>query len=281
MTNKIKPKQIVVTTSIGNPGVDTNIPSEKAVRTALNGVTGSSGISEAPINGSPYVRQNAGWVSATGTSGALSVDGWTSVSDSWAYASASTITVPSGAANIYSVGDRIKWTQTTVRYGVIVTVADTLLTIAVNTNYVVATPTAISNIYYSHEVSPLGFPQWFACAATVDVGYMDNGAGGQPTISECRYSIIGRTCTVHLRATGTKASTNNVVFIIADTVFPLINRTNNSGRSAVGTLIVYAAADFYGVTLHYTDNNYYAVTASNITDNVTITDASILIAYEI
>jgi hypothetical protein len=70
MTNKIKPKQIVVTTSIGNPGVDTNIPSEKAVRTALNGVSGSSGISEAPINGTPYVRQNAGWVSATGTSAA-------------------------------------------------------------------------------------------------------------------------------------------------------------------------------------------------------------------
>ena len=64
-------------------------------------------------------------------------DGWQAVSDSWSYASASTITVPSGAASLYKVGDKIKWTQTTVKYGVIRTVADTLLTIIVNTDYVV------------------------------------------------------------------------------------------------------------------------------------------------
>src|ERR1035437_2933126 len=77
-------------------------------------------------------------------------DGWTPATGSWTYASASTITVPSGAAAIYQKGDRIKWTQTTVKYGVIVAVADTLLTIAVNTDYVV-TNAAISAIYYSHQ----------------------------------------------------------------------------------------------------------------------------------
>src|ERR1035437_3000227 len=36
----------------------------------------------------------------------LHLDGWTPVSDSWIYASASTITVPSGAASLYQKGDR-------------------------------------------------------------------------------------------------------------------------------------------------------------------------------
>jgi len=83
---------------------------------------------------------------------------WMLANETWAYASASTITVPSGAAAKYAVGDRIKWTQTTVKYGVIVAVADTLLTIAVNTNYVVANA-AITLNYYSHEASPIGFPR--------------------------------------------------------------------------------------------------------------------------
>lgn len=38
-------------------------------------------------------------------------DGWTSVSDTWTYASASTITVPSGAASLYQIGDRVGITQ--------------------------------------------------------------------------------------------------------------------------------------------------------------------------
>ena len=78
------------------------------------------------------------------------IDGWTPADATWTYASASTITVPSGAASIYQKGDRIKWTQTTVKYGVIVAVADTLLTIAPNDTYAV-TDAAISANYYSHQ----------------------------------------------------------------------------------------------------------------------------------
>lgn len=94
------------------------------------------------------------------------IDGWTSANESWTYASASTITVPSGATSKYQVGDKIKWTQTTVKYGVIVAVADTLLTIIVNNDYVV-TNAAISANYYSHEENPLSFPAFFNYTSTV------------------------------------------------------------------------------------------------------------------
>lgn len=134
-------------------------------------------------------------------------DGWISAGETWTYASASTITVPSGAASKYSKGDRIKFTQTTVKYGVIVAVADTLLTIAVNTDYVVANA-AISANYYSHESSPIGYPHWFNWTPTV-------GASGSMTFTVTttevsKFCVNGNMCTsvVHLLGTtGGSAST--------------------------------------------------------------------------
>lgn len=88
-------------------------------------------------------------------------DGWTPVSDSWTYASATTITVPAGATSKYSVGDKLKLTQSgSVAYFYITTVASTLLTINGGTDYTL-TNTAISGIYYSKADNPLNFPGYF------------------------------------------------------------------------------------------------------------------------
>lgn len=87
-------------------------------------------------------------------------DGWVLANESWAYASATTITVPTGAASRYSVGDKIKLTQTTVKYFYVVGVADTVLTVTGGTDYTVANA-AISANYYSKSSSPVGFPHWF------------------------------------------------------------------------------------------------------------------------
>jgi hypothetical protein len=87
--------------------------------------------------------------------------GWISVSDSWAYASADNptgvITVPSGAVSLYNTGDRIKLTQTGVKYFIVTGVTDTTLTVYGGTDYTLANA-AISSIYYSHQKSPVGFP---------------------------------------------------------------------------------------------------------------------------
>ena len=90
------------------------------------------------------------------------IDGWISANETWTYASASTITVPSGAASKYSIGDSIRWKQGgAYKYGVISAVADTLLTIIVNTDYTVATPTAITDNYYTHSPTAVGLPAYY------------------------------------------------------------------------------------------------------------------------
>jgi len=128
---------------------DTKIPSQKAVKTYVD-------------------SKNSGWIP---------------VSDSWAYASADsptfTITVPTGAASIYSVGMRIKLTQTTVKYFIITAVADTVLTVYGGTDYTLINA-AISAISYSTQKAPLGFPlspaKW-----TVEVISSANALQNSPT----------------------------------------------------------------------------------------------------
>tara|TARA_R110000868_G_scaffold234542_1_gene488243 strand:- start:580 stop:2007 length:1428 start_codon:yes stop_codon:yes gene_type:complete len=88
-------------------------------------------------------------------------DGWEPVSDSWSYSSVDgatgIVTVPSGAALIYAVGMRVKFTQTTVKYFIVTAVTDTTLTLYGGTDYTLANA-AISAISFSTMKSPLGFP---------------------------------------------------------------------------------------------------------------------------
>ena len=131
-----------------------------------------------------YVDDNAG----------SSADGWTAVTDDWAYASATTITVPSGAALLYKKGDKIKLTQTSVKYFYIVGVADTVLTITGGTSYTLI-DAAISAISYSHQANPIGFPQWFTYTPVVTGSAGSIGAFADGGISGL-FSIIGELCTV-------------------------------------------------------------------------------------
>jgi len=86
-------------------------------------------------------------------------DGWQDANETWTYASATTITVPSGAASKYRVGDKVKLTQTTVKYFYITVVTDTLLTVSGGTDYTVANA-AISANYFTHGGDPMAFPPY-------------------------------------------------------------------------------------------------------------------------
>ena len=92
---------------------------------------------------------------------------WTPVWDTWAYASATTITVPAGAAAIYSVGDKIRFQNNnsgTYLYNTIKTVADTLLTVNVAN-----VPNAVLTdvYYYSKAKTPTGAPYCSMVGASV------------------------------------------------------------------------------------------------------------------
>lgn len=121
-------------------------------------------------------------------------DGWIAVSDSWSYASATTITVPSDATTKYSVGDKIKLVQSAAtKYFYVTAVSSTVLTVTGGTDYTVAN-SAISGIYYSKVETPLGFPGWFSYTPT-----FVNLSGG--TLNYAEFIMIGRSVAVRMRYT--------------------------------------------------------------------------------
>lgn len=129
------------------------------------------------------------------------VTGWVLANETWTYASALSVTVPTGAANKYNIGDKVKLTQTTVRYFYIATVADTVLTFVPNDDYTVDNA-AITLNYYSKSENAVGFPDWFEYTPTW-TGF--NSDPSQPLV----YSIKGRMCYVVLDVNG---SSNSATF---------------------------------------------------------------------
>lgn len=117
-------------------------------------------------------------------------DGWQATNETWTRASNNTINVPSGATSKYQIGDKLKFTDTTVKYFYVTAVADTLLTVYAGTDFiVVGNP---SSSYFSRSENPFGFPEWFTWAPTLAVA----SGGTVPTYANTylnRFCIKGRT----------------------------------------------------------------------------------------
>ena len=152
---------------INSDGIFQRLPAGTAgqVLEVVNGIptwTTSSGGNATTLNGYPAnPTPTANNIPVLDANAALFANGWFTAIGSWTYASADNptgvITVPSGAASYYGVGDRIKITQTTVKYFIVTAVTDTTLTVYGGTDFTLA-DAAISAMYYSHVKSPLGFP---------------------------------------------------------------------------------------------------------------------------
>lgn len=113
-------------------------------------------------------------------------DGWIPVDDSWTYASATTVTVPSDATAKYKIGDRVEFTNTTDKSFVIVGVASTTLTLFGGSDYTVANA-AISSIRYSKNDNPIGFPRLFNIPLTLSVS---SGTAPTFTAEDLRTCVI-------------------------------------------------------------------------------------------
>lgn len=157
--------------------------------------------------------------------------GWREVTDSWAYASATTITVPSDATTKYSVGDKIRLTQSTVKYFYITAVATTVLTINGGTDYTL-TNAAISDISYSKASTPVGFPGIFSYTPAITAD------GGSPAIGNgtwgCKFNMQGRNVTVYFKITrGSTTSFGTGNFYIS---LPITaSSTLPAGQAFIGT----------------------------------------------
>lgn len=168
-------------------------PGNLAASAVLSGNIGASAIVLGNLSASSVASGNLNFDPST------PADGWLAATGTWTYASATTITVPSGAASLYRVGDKVKLTQTTAKYFYIVAVADTLLTVTGGSDYTVANA-AITSPFYSHQETPLSFPDWFAYTPT----------GPTNTTLTGRFAVNGRTviCKIKGAVTGTPDFTN-------------------------------------------------------------------------
>ena len=162
-------------------------------------------------------------------------DGWIPVSDTWTYASATTVTVPTGAASIYTVGMGIRLTaNSVVKQAYITKVENTKLTVAGDalTNH---TFSAIS--YTPTPQTALGFPVWFNYTPTLAVD-----GGTAPTFTSVfdnRFSMIGKL--VNIQSNWRNASGGTAGSGTSDLTASLPVNPAKNNYVAAGTGTVYSS----------------------------------------
>lgn len=194
---------------------------------------------------------------------AASTDGWTDHSAyTWTYASASTFTIAGvDLTTTFTKGTRLKFTQTTVKYAVVVSSTfstNTTVTIAVNTDYTIANA-AITSPYYSYAASPAGYPTYFNNTGITAVGSGGSIGTYAETAKIYRYAIMGNQCTILFKTSVTNkgswsgnmqvaipvtaASGNELIFGICQ----------NQGISwgATGAIVFYGPAYVSGTNVLY------------------------------
>lgn len=169
----------------------------------------------------------------------VNASGWVSFGVTLTYASATTITLPGDYSSILSVGDKLRYTQTTVKYAYITAVSysspSTTITINAGTDYTLTSAT-ITATMYSKAASPVGFPQWFNWSPTL-TGFSSNPTGTY------RFSVVGRTCFV--------------------TVFQNTNGVSNSANLTISSPIT-------GISNGGFAHCYYAMNSGSGTDNASV-----------
>jgi len=163
-------------------------------------------------------------------------DGWISVSDTWTYASSTTINVPSGATAIYTKGDKIRLKQGGgYKYFYVVGVANTVLTVTGGSDYTVADATITDN-YYSHASSPIGFPNYFnytpEWTATTTNPSLGNGT------ATGKFYLQGILCfTFGKIVTGNTTSFGSGVYSFSLPITSIITDGGDSGLHGTGSAV--------------------------------------------
>jgi hypothetical protein len=206
--------------------------------------------------------------------------GWMPANETWTYASANTMPVAAGALNRYRKNDKLMWTQHgTVKYGVVITVADMLLTLAPNTDFTVENTGTypITLNYYSRVSNPFGYPHWFNVAAPIfDTTTIDNGSGGQPTTSIHRIKIGENKVEVYISGSGTKVGASQGFQYTMNEPVPISSRRCAGIGNAyfAGTNYIFEIDTLSGLT-------YFNTAAISIPDNTVLLGFSGIFSYEI
>lgn len=153
-------------------------------------------------------------------------DGWVAVSDSWSYASSTTITVPSDATAKYQIGDFVRLKQGGgYKYFRLKTVASTLLTVETNTTYTVAN-SSITDIWFSRVRRPLGLPSEYTEYVSRTLLGSTTSTSLSQTFSTTITNLTGMSVTVTVPDGGRQIRITGKV------------RFNNATTNDVGTLFI-------------------------------------------
>ena len=136
------------------------------------------------------------------------LNGWINASETWTRESDNSFSEPIDATLKYQKGDKIRYKQGgAYKYQYVIGVGaysggKTIITTTGGSAYVFTNGTAITDNYYSHQTSPVGFPAYFSYTPTY------TGFSSNPTIGMW-FKLIGGTCYLHGYASGTGTSNAN------------------------------------------------------------------------
>lgn len=166
-------------------------------------------------------------------------DGWSQANETWTYVSASTFTISGDQTGKYNRGDKLKWVQTTTKYGYIAITPTynsgtglTTVTIAVNTDYTIANAVITAN-WYSKADNPQSFPDWFNYTPTY--GANNSMTFGSVSNTFSQYRVSGKSVTVILSATGTVGGTPSTE-LSATVPFSSLKDVRSAGYIDVATV---------------------------------------------
>ena len=210
------------------------------------------------------------------------LDGWTPASQTWTRESDTTFSEPIDATLKYKIGDKIRYKQGAgYKYQSVLSIGaysggKTIITTTGGLDFVFTNGTAITDNYYSHENTPVGFPDWFNVTPVVwNTDDIDNGTGGQqPTTNECRMKISGKQVFAHSRITGVKNAQGSYIQASSHS-FPV--PTGTTGRTAIGICSAYVSLPMYVGMVHPSFVLYFT---AEIVNNAAISDLSFNCSYE-
>jgi hypothetical protein len=195
----------------------------------------------------------SGGFAATGTMTLSGVwDGWIGANETWTYASATTFTVAADVTGKYNKGDKIKLTQTTVKYFYILSTSfgagTTTITVTGGSDYSLANAAITAN-FYSKLDTPQGFPSQFNWTP----GY--TGFSSNPTSAAATFSIDAGIVNVYYTVSGFGTS-NATSFTI--TGLPVTSTGNDQSTGARmcaaldnGSVVIPAFASISGTTITF------------------------------
>lgn len=194
--------------------------------------------------------------------------GWTLIGGTFTYASSTTITVDSGAASKYSIGDKLRFQNNdsgTYLYAYIISMTDTILTIVGDT-----VPNAtLTDVYYSKASSPLGFSHWF------DWTTVFGGFSADPTNVMHRFRIDGREATLAIRQATAGTSDDSgftmTLPIVAATVananwvgYGMI-KNNGTTQGTPGQIVIVSGSSILTVYTNWAQAGFNNINAKQLT----------------